>query len=286
LPRVTVVGSDEPPPKPHELIRLLRYPDRSIVLNLCQLPHGEKLEYLREILPQITLVRQRSGLPHRVLIDEAHYFLRDADARNLLDVESGGCTAVTYQASRLHPEVLKKVDVLIVSRATDPSEVAALAAATGRSEQVEQWNKVLAELAMDEVALLPGAEESLGRLRRIRLVQRLTPHVRHRTKYLDVPVAIQHAFVFCHAGRPIGLAAHTMAEFVEIIERTPPLKLQGHLQRGDFSNWIRDVFGDHQLATTLRQLEGDYRLNRNVNINDAIAQVVRARYEFAQGATD
>jgi hypothetical protein len=265
---------------------LLRYPDRSVVLNLCQLPHGEKLEYLREVLPQITFVRQRSGLPHRVLIDEAHYFLRDADALKLLDVESGGCTAVTYQASRLHPEVLKKVDVLLVSRATDRHEVAALASATGAPEQVEQWNQVLAELATDEVALLPGAEESLGRLRRIRLVQRLTPHVRHRAKYLDVPVAAHHAFVFCHAGRPVGRAARTMAEFVEIIERTPPLKLHGHLQRGDFSNWVRDVFGDHQLSTTIRQLEGDYRLNRNANINDAIAQAVRARYEFEPRATD
>lgn len=193
--------------------------------------------------------------------------------------------AITYQASRLHLEVLKKASVMWVSWATDPQEIKALAAATGASEQVEQWNHVLADLAVDEVALLPGAEESLNGLRRIRLVQRLTPHVRHRAKYLDVPVAAHHAFVFCHAGRPIGVAARTMAEFIETIGRTTPMTLNGHLQRGDFSKWIRDVFGDQQLATTLRQLEGDYRLNRNQNINDAIAQAVRSRYEFAQGPT-
>jgi hydroxymethylpyrimidine pyrophosphatase-like HAD family hydrolase len=69
LPRVSVVGGDDPPPKPHELLRLLRHPDRSIILDLSQLPHGEKRDYLQEVLPQIAMVRQRTGLPHRLLVD-------------------------------------------------------------------------------------------------------------------------------------------------------------------------------------------------------------------------
>lgn len=51
--------------------------------------------------------------------------------RELLDPELGGYTAVTYQASRLHPAILEGNDVVLASRATDPQEVAALAVATG-----------------------------------------------------------------------------------------------------------------------------------------------------------
>jgi hydroxymethylpyrimidine pyrophosphatase-like HAD family hydrolase len=279
LPCVTVVGGDDPPPKPHELLRLLRHPDRSIILDLCRLPHGEKLEYLREALPQIAVVRQRTGLPHRLLIDEAHYFLRDAEILNLLGTNAGDCTAITYQASRLHPAVLQSAGVMLVTRATDPHEVAALAEATGAAADLDQWNQVLADLAVDEVALLPSAEESHGQLQRIRLVERLTPHVRHRTKYLDVPVATHHAFVFSRGGRPAGVTACTLQEFVDILGSTN-VAVHNHVLRGDFSKWIESVFGDRQLAATIRRLENNYRLNRDKNINDAIALAVRSRYEF------
>ncbi len=279
LPRVSIVGGDDRPPKPHELLRYLRHPDRSIVLDLCQLPHGEKLEYLREALPQIALVRQRTGLPHRMLIDEAHYFLRDADMRELLGVESGGYTAITYQATSLHPDVLKYADVMLVTRATDPHEVALLADAAGASAEVEQWHRILRDLAVDEAALLPGAEESCGRLRRIRLVQRLTSHVRHRAKYIDVPVAQHHAFAFSDATRTVRATARTLKEFIDILAGAK-FPIHHHLQHGDFSKWIADVFGDRRLAATLRRLEVDFQLNRSIDINDALIQAVRSRYEI------
>jgi hypothetical protein len=43
------------------------------------------------------------------------------------------------------------------------------------------------DLGANEAALLPGAEEAHGRVRRFQIAPRLTSHVRHRTKYLDMP---------------------------------------------------------------------------------------------------
>lgn len=278
LPRVSVVGGDNPPPRPHELLRLLRHPDRSIVLDLCQLTHREKVAYLREVLPQIALVRQLTGLPHRILIDEAHYFLHDAEMRQILSVAAGDCTVVTYQASSLHPDVIKSADVILISRATDPQQVAILAETVGAGGESEHWTEILKDLAVDEVALLPGAEESCGQLRRIRLVQRLTSHVRHRAKYIDVPVAEHHAFVFSQSNRTIR--ARTLKEFIKVLGDTGTM-IHDYLRQGDFSKWIADVFGDRQLATTLRRLETDYRLHRNVDINDAIITSIRSRYDIS-----
>ena len=283
LPRVLMTGGDDPPPKPHDLSRLLRYPDRSVILNLSQLSHLEKVDYLRDVLPQITVVRQSTGLPHRVLIDEAHYFLCDTNAMSLLDMEVGGCMAVTYRASQLHPDVLRAADVMLVTRATDHEEVSALARAARVSVDLEEWTSLLAGLAVDEVALLPGAEEAEGRLRIIRLAERLTPHVRHRMKYIDVPVADHHAFVFSKNGHPDGQRAHTLKEFVDTLARTEPKRFHGHLQHSDFSNWIAGVFGDRPLATRIRQLEDAYRARRIADINEAIIEAVQSRYEFTQG---
>ena len=43
LPGVTVLGGEDPPPTPRELLRALRYPDRSVVIDLSRLPHDEKI---------------------------------------------------------------------------------------------------------------------------------------------------------------------------------------------------------------------------------------------------
>lgn len=286
LPRVMVVGGEDPPPQPHDLLRLFRHPDRSIVIDLSRLSHVDKREYLRGALPQISIIRSRTGLPHHVLLDEAHYFLCDEDATDLLDVSAGGCTLVTYQSSRLQCDVLATADLVLVTRATDPAEVESLIrAAKADHAALAEWQRTLASLEVDEAALLPasGAEESEGRLRRIRIAERLTPHVRHRMKYLDVPVPDRYAFVFLKRGRPTAARAHTLQEFIDVIGRSAPQDLHDHIQSGDFSRWIADVFGDRLLATTLKSLEDNYRLSRIPDINDAISQAVRARYVFLNG---
>jgi hypothetical protein len=278
LPRVSVVGGEDPPPKPHELLRLLHRPDGSVVLDLSKLSHTEKLDYLQGALPQIARLRRTTGVPHRVLLDEAHYWLHDANAMSLLDLKSGGCIVVSYQASRLHPDVRRAIDVVLVSRSRDADEVRILAGAAGVPEQAEEWAQVLSDLTAAEVALLPGPVEAQGRLRRIRLVERLTPHVRHRMKYLDVPVAEFHAFVFREDGRTTGERAHTLKEFIDTVSRIAPERLRPHLHRGDFSRWIADVFGDRPLAATVRHLEDNYRMNRVPDINGAIVEAIRERY--------
>ena len=40
------------------------------------------------------------------------------------------------------------------------------------------------------------------------------------------------------------------------------------------------MFGDRLLASTIEALEDNYRLKRIPDINDAIIQAVRSRYDF------
>jgi hypothetical protein len=113
LPGVTVLGGEDAPPTPRELLRALRYPDRSVVIDLSRLPHDEKLDYVRAVLPALNVLRRRTGLPHRIVLDEAHYYLHDADAPDLLDFERNGYTIVTYCASRLPQALLAGTEVMM-----------------------------------------------------------------------------------------------------------------------------------------------------------------------------
>ena len=56
--------------------------------------------------------------------------------------------------------------------------------------------------------------------------------------------------------------------------------LDGHLRRGDFSRWIRDVFGDRALAADLEAQENDYRLDFDLSVVPEIVNAVRSRYDL------
>lgn len=66
MPGVTVLGGEDPPPAPRDLLRALRYPDRSVVIDPSHRPQDEKIEYIRAVLPALNEIRHRTGLPHRM----------------------------------------------------------------------------------------------------------------------------------------------------------------------------------------------------------------------------
>jgi hypothetical protein len=107
----------------------------------------------------------------------------------------------------------------------------------------------------------------------------LTPHVRHREKYVDVPVTEQKAFVFTGPD-PAG-RARTLRQFVEALEGQSSDTLQQYLQRSDFSRWIGEVFGDRALAAEIRDQERRYTGGADGDTIPEILNAIRGRYDLS-----
>jgi hydroxymethylpyrimidine pyrophosphatase-like HAD family hydrolase len=283
LPGVTTLGGEDPPPTPRELLRAVRYPDRSVVIDLSHRRHDEKTEYIRAVLPALNDIRRQTGLPHRIVLDEAHYFLHDADAQTLLDFERNGYTIVTYWASRLPQELLERTEVMIVTHESSPVEVDALRkrCVTCRPMDPARWS-VLGRLGTRQAAALPITDEAAGDIQVFTFGARLTPHVRHREKYADVPVSEQRAFFFAPSGPGGGSRARTLRQFVAALESATTSAVDGHLRRRDFSRWIGDVFGDHALASRLQALEEEYAARRRPEAASEIVAAIRGRYDLLE----
>jgi hydroxymethylpyrimidine pyrophosphatase-like HAD family hydrolase len=279
LPSVITLGGDDPPPGARELVKALRHPDVSVIVDLSKLSHHTKTVYLNTLLPLLITLRRRTGLPHKILLDEAHYYLGGPDAHTLVDAALAGYILVTYRVSGLAESIRATTDaVVMVTRETDPHEAATLLGMC-RPQPAARAN-IFRDIAANEAALLPGAEESHGEVRRFRLAPRLTSHVRHQAKYLDMPVLDEQAFVFTDNGRQ-GPRAHTLKEFVGLLSAFPVERIRSHLARHDFSRWLADVFRDHPLARHVRELERRAATEDAKMLAADIAQSIRARYETA-----
>lgn len=283
LPGVTVFGGADPLPRPRDLLRALRHPDGSVVVDLSHTKYHPKLDYIRNLLPGLATLRRKTGLPHGILLDEAHYVLHDPDASRLLDLELNGYMLVTFRASQLHPAIIESAEAIIVTRESDPNEVRALAALCARCSTAcrdAEWPHLFGSLIVGEAVVLPTTQEAEGEVRRIQLMPRLTPHARHAAKYVDIPVPAGQAFVFGPAAGSEARRARTLREFVAGLDATPRAVLELHLRQGDFSRWVADVFGDYPLADTLREIEQGHRKGRVNGVFESLGQAVRSRYEF------
>jgi hypothetical protein len=260
--------------------RALRYPDISVVIDLSQSTHTEKVDYLSTLLPMVAALRRNTGQPHWIVIDEAHYFLHEPNFRQKVDIELAGYMLVTHRVSNLPPDLLKEVESIIVTQITDPREARALSTMYGLAGEEAEWEALLNGLTIDEAALLPRVDTPERRLQRFNIAGRMTPHVRHRSKYLEVPMLEHHAFVFTCNGNPLGESARTLKEFVMMMARLPNGAIGGHARNGDFSRWIADVFGDQPLASALRKVERRYRRGQMTNLVDALIAPIRERYEL------
>ncbi|MNC85137.1 hypothetical protein D3C83_07170 [compost metagenome] len=129
---------------------------------------------------------------------------------------------------------------------------------------------------------LPVTAEAGADLQVFTIGERLTPHVRHRQKYVDVPVRDARAFVFHGSDGSGATRAHTLREFVAVLGGLAVARADGYLRRGDFSRWIADVFGDHALARELRAYEQQYRDTRSGDALARIAAAIAARYELTE----
>jgi hypothetical protein len=140
------------------------------------------------------------------------------------------------------------------------------------------WRRLLCRVATGQAVALPITEEATGDLRLFNIGRRLTPHVRHREKYVDVPVTEQKAFVFSRPGHVTR--AHTLREFVTALEPLTSTVLQGYLQRGDFSRWVGDVFGDRALAADIHEQERRYLSGTDLDTIPEIVNAIRGRYDL------
>jgi hypothetical protein len=233
------------------LLQMLRQQGLSLVLDLSRLPGATSYPFLRTLAGAITAARAVYGLPHWIVIDEAHGPLGEQGV--LADIfrptERGHCL-VTYQPEQLWTPSQTMTDVVLTAlgRTTGTGGEPGRATATYRPA---------------------GGVQEL-----VVLDHRLTPHIRHRHKYAESLLPSHCHFVFRDERGHVIASAGSVEEFAVRLENAETESVLHHALHGDFSRWVSGTIQDRELGAVLATVENDLMARQSADAEHARQRIL------------
>jgi hypothetical protein len=127
-------------------------------------------------------------------------------------------------------------------------------------------------LVSKQSAIGPSLKRSVSKKEHVSKILRSVPESQGFHFYLEI-------------GKPIGQTAISLPDFVEKLATTNVQSINFHYSRNDFQKWIREVFGDAELALRLERI-GRVRLGvSNEALRSEITRAMKIRLSELKAQT-
>ncbi len=264
-------------PTPQELQQLLRHPKTSLVLNLSAMSRPEKVTYGAKTLGAIMAVRNASGMPHWLIIDEAHHLMpaEGSPAAEVLAPGGEGICLVTLAAAELPPPILALMNTLVSTELETFGEALRALASAGASTDAAEAPEG-SPLAPGEV-ILGRLERSAPRWVRFSVARRRSAHRRHIRKYAEGELPPDRSFYFRGPQGDLNLRAANLVRFCELAEGVDEPTWEHHRRRGEYSAWFREMIKDPELGQEAEQVEKAKELAAG-EARRRLLEAIRRRY--------
>ncbi len=268
------LGSGERAPTIDEVVNLLEQPGQHCVVSVFAIEKKERPEYFNRLLRALAELRSRTGRPHWIIVDEAHYTApadwKPAEQWNKAELKA--IMFITAFYDRISKVVLEGVDWM-VSIADDPKE--ALHAVCERMERsVPAIRQPEDNKTHHALAWHMKDDETIWFSR----LQAESDNQRYRHSLFEGEMEEEHQFVFRGANNQFSLRATNLKRFIELAAGLDDETWLFHLQRNDYSNWIDQVIKDYDLADEIRSIESQSDLAPQDSRN-AVKQTIEERFD-------
>jgi hydroxymethylpyrimidine pyrophosphatase-like HAD family hydrolase len=277
LPRVTWAEVMDDDSLDDALSEFDQDPEACVVADLSLLSHELKLQLIQTAFQKIGDSRRRNGLPHWLVLDEAHYSLhRQGVAADTIGIEHKGFCLVTYRPSWLRASVRGNLDLFVLARSTAAEELDCLRNCLRRASGSEAALATLPALPVGEFILIEP-DSSASPVTFVPAA-RETAHVRHLKKYVDARVPFSERFMFRGVDGRVVAEARSLHDFRRMLRIVGEEVLAHHTRCGDFSRWVLDVFSDRELARQIRKTEARWCRQEIAAIREILDQIIASRY--------
>ena len=243
------IGSAATPPRPEDVLEVLRKTATSVAVNLLGVQLADRPGYLAGMLPELLALRERTGRPHFIVVDEAHHMLPATWDPGATALPSGlkGFMFVTVKPEALSPRTLDCVDRAMAVGADALAALTAFAAVHGLPVPGGE-----AGVELGEVLTLSRTDPAP---RRFKVIPGTAERRRHVRKYAEGKLGDDKAFFFRGPDDALKLRATNLVMFLEMADGVDDATWQWHRTRGDYSAWLETSIKDAELSAELHDIE-------------------------------
>ena len=254
LPGMVHLGDGRSAPAVTEVLDVLDDPATSVTVNLLGLRLEDQPAFFEDLLSPLLRLRARTGRPHRVVLDEAHHLMpATLDPSKLaLPDELDGMVLVAAHPDHVTPAVLALVDVAVVLGAEPAATLGALCEAVGQAAPSLDGGDL-----DPRQALAWWRRDGHGPVR-FEFARGDLEHRRHLRKYAEGELGEDRSFYFRGPEGRLNLRAHNLMLFLQLADGVDDATWQHHLERGDYSRWLREAVKDDGLAADAERVERDH----------------------------
>ena len=243
IENAVVLGSPTRAPLVEEVLDVLRDPSRNVAVNLLGVALEHRPEFCAQLLAALADLRSRTGRPHWLILDEAHHLLpAQWQPAAEMPARQHGTLYVTVHPESLAPAVIDTIDtVLVIGEQPKQRIVDLCTAAERRCPSIDPIEKLPVGHALywkagEPSALVIETEKPRGERKR------------HSRKYIEGNIGADRAFYFRGPDGKLSLKAQNLMTFMELGDGVDDATWQFHLDRGDYSTWLRTEIKDPALA--------------------------------------
>ncbi len=251
------LGAPTRPPTVEEITQFLGKPDTNGIVNMVGVPIGDRPSFFASLAPRLVELRNRSGRPHWLVVDEAHHLLPAEWEAGPLTLPHGlrSVLQITVHPDLIAPKSLADVDMLIAVGKRPDEALRELGRVT--KSNVPQ---------LDPMDLEPGQALVWDRLADkapfvIRIAPSHTERRRHTRKYAEGELPPERSFFFRGPEGKLKLRAQNLITFLQLADGVDEDTWAHHRRGGDYSRWIEDCIKDEELAEKIRTVEQDESLS-------------------------
>src|SRR5713101_6545977 len=234
------------------------YQFRIVVVNLLGLGLDERPAFFSRLLAGLQDLRSRTGRPHWIVVDEAHYLLPAPSdlVSDTLPRTLSGALFITVHPEHVAPVVLSFIDVVVAIGRSAGDTLRAFGDAVG----ARLPRALPATAAPGEAILWRRGAKAQGPVW-IRTHPPKSEHRRHVRKYATGELDEDRSFYFRGPAGQLNLRAQNLGLFMQLADGVDDETWLHHLKQGDYSRWFREAIKDDELASEAATVENQAGLS-------------------------
>jgi hydroxymethylpyrimidine pyrophosphatase-like HAD family hydrolase len=270
---VVMLGDSHQPPKVSEVLDLLSKPNQNVAVNLLGVKLEDRPAFFAGLLPSLLEMRAKTGRPHWLVVDEAHHMLPASWNRASLTLPQAlsNILLITVHPEHVAVPALSLINTAIALGQTPNDTINSFCKAIGHPTLDNlpdslEMGKVLVWFRQDEIPPFP-----------FQIKPPRTERRRHMRNYAEGKLGEDKSFYFRGPEAKLNLRAQNLIAFTQMADGLDEETWSYHLQRGDYSRWLREAIKDETLAEETAEIETNGEISATES-RDRIKAAINRRY--------